>query len=126
MVVARGQRGCRSTRRRYPHLCCLVLQCVQLGNAVMESDMAEQTTVTFRTSTETKARLDKLATAMRRSKSFLTNAAVEQFLAEEEAFIADVEAGLRELDEGQGVNGEDLRASLLEHIDDVARANKTG
>ena len=92
----------------------------------MESDMAEQTTVTFRTSTETKARLDKLATAMRRSKSFLTNAAVEQFLAEEEAFIADVEAGLRELDEGQGVNGEDLRASLLEHIDDVARANKTG
>lgn len=66
----------------------------------MESDMAEQTTVTFRTSTETKARLDKLATAMRRSKSFLTNAAVEQFLAEEEAFIADVETGLRELDEG--------------------------
>jgi predicted transcriptional regulator len=92
----------------------------------MESDMAEQTTVTFRTSTETKARLDKLATAMRRSKSFLTNAAVEQFLAEEEAFIADVEAGLRELNEGQGVNGEDLTASLLEHLDDVARTNKTG
>jgi predicted transcriptional regulator len=92
----------------------------------MESDMAEQTTVTFRTSTETKARLDKLATAMRRSKSFLTNAAVEQFLAEEEAFIADVEAGLRELSEGQGVNGEDLAASLLEHIDDVVRTNKTG
>lgn len=102
----------------------IVLQFVHMNNATLASAVADQTTVTFRTSSETKARLDKLAGLMGRLKSFLTNAAVEQFLAEEEAFVADVEAGLQELDAGQGISSEELIASLLEHIDEISRTSK--
>lgn len=63
--------------------------------------MAERATVTFHTTPETKARLDRLAELTRRSKSFLTNAAVERYLVEEEAFVAAVEEGLAQADAGQ-------------------------
>ena len=62
------------------------------------TEMGERATVTFHTTPETKARLDRLATLTRRSKSFLTNEAVERYLAEEEAFIAAVEQGLEQAD----------------------------
>ena len=63
--------------------------------------MTTRATVTFHTSPEVKARLDILASRTRRSKSFLTNEAVERYLAEEEDFIRDVEAGITEADAGQ-------------------------
>ena len=65
--------------------------------------MADRATVTFHTSPETKARLDQLATVTRRSKSFLTNVAVEQYLAAEEDFIASVEAGIADAGCGAGI-----------------------
>lgn len=72
--------------------------------------MTNRATVTFHTSPEVKARLDVLAGRTRRSKSFLTNEAVERYLAEEEDFIRDVEAGIAEAKAG----------ALIEH-DDAAR-----
>ena len=60
--------------------------------------MSERATVTFHTTPETKARLDRLASLTRRSKSYLTNEAVERYLAEEEAFVAAVEEGIAEAD----------------------------
>jgi len=87
--------------------------------------MAERATVTFHTSLETKARLDKLAIITRRSKSFLTNTAVEQFLAEEEAFVADVEAGMRDLEAGQTMTTTDLKKSLYAHIDKISNNPKS-
>lgn len=69
-------------------------------------------TVTFHTSLEINERLDRLAGATRRSKSFLTNEAVVRYLAEEEAFIADVMAGLAEADAGQLVAHEDAARYL--------------
>ena len=63
--------------------------------------MVNRATVTFHTSPEVKARLDLLATRTRRSMSFLSNEAVERYLAEEEDFIRDVEAGIAEADAGQ-------------------------
>ncbi|SFM72653.1 CopG family ribbon-helix-helix protein [Shimia aestuarii] len=66
--------------------------------------MAERATVTFHTTPETKARLDRLAMITRRSKSFLTNTAVERYLAEEEAFVAAVEEGLAQAEAGQVVD----------------------
>lgn len=62
--------------------------------------MAERATVTFHTTPETKARLEKLATVTKRSKSWLTNEAVEQYLAAEEAFVSAVEEGLAEAETG--------------------------
>ena len=69
-------------------------------------NMATRAIVTFHTSPEVKARLDILATRTRRSKSFLTNEAVERYLAEEEDFIRDVEAGIAEADAGQVIEHE--------------------
>lgn len=66
--------------------------------------MPERATVTFHTTPEIKARLDRLAAATQRSKSFLTNAAVERYLADEEAFIAAVEEGLAQAEAGQVVD----------------------
>lgn len=62
--------------------------------------MSERATVTFHTTPEAKARLDRLANLTRRSKSYLTNEAVERYLAEEEAFVAAVEEGIAEADAG--------------------------
>ena len=70
--------------------------------------MANRATVTFHTSPDVKARLDRLAQETRRSKSFLTNVAVERYLAEEEDFIADVKAGLAEADRGELIDHEDV------------------
>lgn len=75
--------------------------------------MANRATVTFHTSPEVKARLDVLAGRTRRSKSFLTNEAVERYLAEEEDFIRDVEAGIAEADAGQLIDHEDAATYLL-------------
>lgn len=65
--------------------------------------MGERATVTFHTTPETKARLEKLASLTKRSKSWLTNEAVEQYLAAEEAFVAAVEEGLAEADAGRRI-----------------------
>lgn len=81
--------------------------------------MVERATVTFHTTPETKARLERLGEVLHRSKSYLTNTAVEKYLAEEEAFLADVEAGLHDLDTGQTMNSKDLKRSLAEHIKTV-------
>ena len=74
--------------------------------------MANRATVTFHTSPEVKARLDILAGRTRRSKSFLTNEAVERYLAEEEDFIRDVEAGIAEANAGQLIEHEDAARYL--------------
>jgi predicted transcriptional regulator len=71
-------------------------------------EMANRATVTFHTSPETKERLERLAGTTRRSKSFLTNEAVARYLAEEEAFVADVKAGLAEADRGELIDQEDV------------------
>lgn len=63
--------------------------------------MAKQDTLTFRTERETKDRLARLARAMRRSSSSLANEAIERFLAEEEAFEADVRARLERVARGE-------------------------
>lgn len=74
--------------------------------------MSNRATVTFHTSPEVKARLDVLASRTRRSKSFLTNEAVERYLAEEEDFIKDVELGLAEADAGEALDHETAAAYL--------------
>jgi predicted transcriptional regulator len=71
--------------------------------------MASRATVTFHTSPEVKARLELLAGRTRRSKSFLTNEAVERYLAEEEDFIRDVEAGIADADAGNLIEHEDAK-----------------
>lgn len=81
--------------------------------------MGERATITIHTSPETRERLERLASATRRSKSFLGNEAIEQYLAAEEAFVSGVEQGIADADAGRVVTGDDLKASLHTAIDQV-------
>ena len=65
--------------------------------------MADRATVTFHTTPELKSRLE-LASLRRRSKSFLTNEAVERYFADEEAFVAAVEEGLAQAEAGEVID----------------------
>lgn len=70
--------------------------------------MTNRATVTFHTSPEIKERLDRLAGVTRRSKSFLTNEAVERYLAEEEDFVREVEAAIAEADRGEFIEHDEV------------------
>ena len=86
-----------------------------MNNSTKQTGTTTRATVTFHTSPATKARLDQLATATQRSKSFLTNAAVERYLADEEAFIAAVEQGLAEANAGKLID-HDKAATYLRSL----------
>ena len=75
--------------------------------------MANRATVTFHTSPEVKARLDRLANLTHRSKSYLTNAAVERYLADEEAFVSAVEEGLAQANAGELIDPARATAYLM-------------
>lgn len=81
--------------------------------------MGERATVTFHTTPETKARLEKLAAATRRSKSFLSNEALERYLVEEEAFIASVHEGIADVRAGRVYTTDEVRTRLRAFADRV-------
>lgn len=61
------------------------------------------TTLSVRIDVETKKRLDALARRARRSKSFLASEAITAFVDAESWQLDEIQAGVRELDEGRGV-----------------------
>lgn len=69
-------------------------------------------TLSIRIDTETKNRLDVLAKRSKRSKSFLAAAAITAYVEAEEWQLEELEAGLRELDEGRGVSHEKVSKGL--------------
>ena len=62
---------------------------------------SERATVTFHTTPEIKARLEKLAALTHRSRSYISNEALERYLAEEESFIASIKKGLKDAKAGR-------------------------
>ena len=60
-------------------------------------------TLSIRLDKTTKRRLDILAKRSRRSKSFLAAEAIGAYVESEEWQLGEVQAGLKELDEGEGV-----------------------
>ena len=65
--------------------------------------MSNSTTMSIRLSSETKAQLGLLATATRRSKSFLAAEAVAAYVARERSIIAGIERGLTDMKAGRTV-----------------------
>ena len=63
--------------------------------------MANRAIISVHASPETSDRLDLLAKATQRSRSFLANAAIERYLEEEEQFLAAVASGRQDLAEGK-------------------------
>lgn len=95
-----------------------VLRCTHMTTTTNESNRA---TVTFHTSPETKARLDRLANITRRSKSFLTNEAVERYLQAEEIFVNNILQGIKDAEEGKVFTTDEVRAKLHASIDKVVQ-----
>jgi len=83
------------------------------------TDMADRATITIHTSPETREKLEQLAQATRRTKSFLGNEAIERYLAAELDFVARVNEGLAQAEAGQGMSSEELKADLHAAIDQV-------
>jgi predicted transcriptional regulator len=68
------------------------------------------TTITVRLEDEVRDRLDRLAEATRRSKSFLAAEAIRAFVETNEWQIREVRAALREADAGDFASDKDLAA----------------
>ena len=62
--------------------------------------MSQSTTMTIRLEPELKSRLDSLATATHRSKSYLASEAVRAFIEMNEWQIQEIKAAIKEADEG--------------------------
>lgn len=70
------------------------------------------TTLSIRIDTDTKKRLEALAKRARRSKSFLAAEAIAAFVEAESWQLDEIQAGVRQLDEGQGVAHKDVATWL--------------
>jgi len=67
-------------------------------------------TMSFRTDEATKSRLDRLAEARRRDRSFLINEAIEQFLELSDWQEAQILAGIEEADRGEFATEKEVEA----------------
>ena len=70
------------------------------------------TTLSVRIDTVTKKQLEALAKRARRSKSFLAAEAIAAFVEAESWQLDEIQAGVRELDEGRGVAHKDVATWL--------------
>ena len=68
------------------------------------------TTMTIRLDDEVKDRLDHLADATRRSKSFLAAEAIREFVENNEWQIAEIQAALKEANAGDFASDKDVAA----------------
>lgn len=71
--------------------------------------------LTLRLPEATKAKLDKLAQATRRSKSFLAEEAINRYLELEAWQVGEIELALAEADRGEFATEADLLALLKRH-----------
>jgi RHH-type transcriptional regulator, rel operon repressor / antitoxin RelB len=68
--------------------------------------------LSIRLSPQTKAKLEALAKASRRSRSFLAAEAIESYVAAESWQLEEIKAGMADLDAGRVVDNEDVRKWL--------------
>jgi predicted transcriptional regulator len=79
------------------------------------------TTITVRVSTELRDRLEAIAKETRRSKSFLSNEAIERFVESEEEFIESIRQARQDMAEGRGIPHEQVMREIEEMIADAER-----
>ena len=94
-------------------------------NTTLENPMANRATVTFHTTPEIKERLDRLASVTQRSKSFLTNEAVQQYLEAEEEFVSKTLQGIEDADASRTYSSAQARTMLRKHIEKIAKTSKS-
>lgn len=70
------------------------------------------TTITVRVPTELRDRLERIAQATRRSKSFLAKEAIERYVETESEIIEGILEALAELDAGKGIPHDEIVAEI--------------
>jgi predicted transcriptional regulator len=81
--------------------------------------MSEETasiTISLRVPTEVTERLDKIAAALERPRSWVMLRALRQYIADEGQEVLDVQEGIAELDRGEGIPIDDVLAEMDEII----------
>ena len=86
--------------------------------------MHASTTMTIRISAEMKAKLDRLATDTRRSKSYLAGEAVGVYVTRELAIIDGIQRGLDDVEAGRVVAHDAAMDEVYGVIDGAAAASK--
>ena len=74
--------------------------------------MSQSTTITIRLEAGVKARLDQLAGATKRSKSFLAAEAIRAFVELNEWQIREIQAALQEADAGDFAKPSEVKKAL--------------
>lgn len=74
--------------------------------------MADSTTMTIRLDEDLKARLDRLAHTMQRSKSFLAAEALREYVALNEWQLGELAAAVEEADDADYASAEEIQTVL--------------
>jgi len=74
--------------------------------------MAENRVMTLRLEPEVRKRLDSLAKAQRRSRSFIAAEAIRQYVAANEWQIEEIRKGMAEADRGEFASDEQVRHTM--------------
>lgn len=83
--------------------------------------MAATTTITVRIPEETKAKLEKIAEANRRSLSYTAAEAIEAYVEIELPIIEGILRGLEDVEAGRVVSHEEAMAEIYAAIDQASR-----
>ena len=78
--------------------------------------MSETDILTLRLDSKLKRKLDKLAKATERSRSFLVAEAIRDFVALNEWQIAEIKKGLREADAGDFASDKEMERTIAKWV----------
>ncbi|HEY4899812.1 MAG TPA: CopG family ribbon-helix-helix protein [Terriglobales bacterium] len=78
--------------------------------------MSETDILTLRLDSKLKRKLDKLAKAAERSRSFLVAEAIRDFVALNEWQIAEIKKGLREADAGDFASDKEMERTIAKWV----------
>jgi predicted transcriptional regulator len=77
-----------------------------MGVTTRKSELRDQ--VSFKIAASTKKRIEQMAKATRRTKTFVIEEAINQYLALNEWQIGSIEAGMQDLAEGRVISQEKM------------------
>jgi len=89
----------------------------------MNTKTKNDTVISVRTNTETSTRLSRLAKVTSRSKSYLVHQALEQYLEQEEAFVAAVAEGIADAEAGKLYSDDEIARTLETLISKASKDN---
>ena len=72
--------------------------------------------ITLQTDRKTLERLDELATSLERSREDILNQALKAYLDDQAWQVAEIEAGLAELDRGIATPHDEVRAEMADYL----------